>query len=41
MLKLIGREPKDTIIISIEPKNIDCGLELSPRVKRDWPNSEK
>lgn len=39
MLKLIGREPKDSI--GIEPKNIDCGLELSPRVKSDWPNSEK
>lgn len=34
MLKLVGREPKDTIIIGIEPKNIDCGLELSPEVKK-------
>jgi len=34
MLKLVGREPKDTIIIGIEPKNIDYGLELSPEVKK-------
>ena len=34
MLKLAGREPKDTIIIGIEPKNIDYGLELSPEVKK-------
>jgi len=34
MLRLVGKEPKDTIIIGIEPKNIDYGLELSPEVKK-------
>lgn len=34
MLRLVGKEPKDTIIIGIEPKNINCGLELSPEVKK-------
>ncbi len=34
ILRLVGKEPKDTIVIGIEPKNIDCGLELSPEVKR-------
>ena len=34
ILRLVGKEPKDTIVIGIEPKNIACGLELSPEVKK-------
>jgi hydrogenase maturation protease len=33
LLKLMGREPRNTVIIGVEPKDIDCGLELSPEVK--------
>jgi len=33
ILGLIGKGPRDTIIIGIEPKNMDYGLELSPEVK--------
>jgi len=33
MMRLLGREPKNTIIIGIEPKNIGWGLELSPEVE--------
>jgi len=33
LLKLMGREPRDTVIIGVEPKDIDYGLELSPEVK--------
>lgn len=32
ILKSIGIEPKETIIIGIEPKNLEPGLELSPEV---------
>ena len=32
-LRLMGREPKNTIIVGIEPKNIGWSLELSPEVK--------
>ena len=34
ILRILGREPRHTIIIGIEPKNIDCRLELSPEVKK-------
>jgi len=33
VLRLVGREPKNTVIVGIEPKNIDWSLELSPEVK--------
>jgi len=32
ILKSIGIEPKETIIIGIEPKNLEPGLKLSPEV---------
>ena len=34
ILRILGREPRHTIIIGIEPKNTDCRLELSPEVKK-------
>ena len=33
LLGAIGKGPQDTIIIGIEPKSMDYGLELSPEVK--------
>jgi len=41
MLELIGKKPKDTIIIGIEPQNIDSGLELSPEVKGKMPELKR
>ena len=32
ILRLLGTEPRDTIILGIEPKNVGWGLELSPEV---------
>ena len=32
-LKLMGSEPKNIVIVGIEPKNIDWSLELSSKVK--------
>jgi Ni,Fe-hydrogenase maturation factor len=33
MMTLLNRQPKSTIIIGIEPKTIEFGLELSPEVE--------
>jgi len=33
MMALLNRQPKSTIVIGIEPKTIDFGLELSPEVE--------
>jgi len=41
MLDLIDKKPKDTIIIGIEPKNIEPGLELSPEIKEKMPELER
>ena len=37
MMALLHREPGSTVIIGIEPKTIDYGLELSPEVERKLP----
>jgi hydrogenase maturation protease len=41
MLDLIDKKPKDTVIIGIEPKNIESGLELSPEIKEKMPELER
>ena len=33
LLELLGRGPKSTVIIGIEPETVDCGLELSSEVQ--------
>jgi hydrogenase maturation protease len=33
MMALLNRQPKSTVVIGIEPKTIDFGLELSPDVE--------
>jgi hydrogenase maturation protease len=33
MMTLLNRQPKSTVVIGIEPKTIDFGLELSPEVE--------
>ncbi len=37
MMALLNRQPKSTVLIGIEPKTIDYGLELSPEVKAVLP----
>jgi hydrogenase maturation protease len=41
MLALFNREPKSTVIIGIEPKTIDFGLELSPEIEDKLPEIMK
>jgi len=38
IMKSLGREPKKVVIIGIEPKEIDYGLELSPELERKIPD---
>lgn len=37
MMALLDRQPKSTVIIGIEPKTIDYGLELSSEVEERLP----
>ena len=37
LAELAGNEPRETIIIGIEPKEIDWGTELSPELKKRIP----
>jgi len=37
MMALLDRQPKSTVIIGIEPRTIDYGLELSPEVEERLP----
>ncbi len=37
MLELTGSAPKEVIIIGVEPKEIDWGMELSPEIKKIMP----
>jgi hydrogenase maturation protease len=37
MLELLGKRPKTTIVIGIEPKTMDCGLELSTEIQSKIP----
>lgn len=37
MMALLNRQPKSTVIIGVEPKTIDYGLELSPEVEEKLP----
>ena len=41
MMALLKRQPKSTVIIGIEPKTIDHGLELSPEVEEKLPEVVK
>ncbi len=38
LLKLMGNEPGETIIIGIEPKEIDFGTELSAELQKKLPH---
>jgi hydrogenase maturation protease len=38
IMKSLGREPKKVVIVGIEPKEIDYGLELSPELERKIPD---
>jgi hydrogenase maturation protease len=37
LMSLLGNEPKETVIIGIEPKEIDLGIELSTELKQRLP----
>ena len=37
MLSLIGKQPKEVIVIGIEPKTIELGLELTPEIQSKIP----
>jgi hydrogenase maturation protease len=37
MMALLDRQPKSTVIIGIEPREIDFGLDLSPEVEQRLP----
>jgi len=41
MIELIGGKPKNTVIIGIEPKEIDWGLDLSPELEHKIPQIVK
>jgi hydrogenase maturation protease len=36
-MALLNKQPKSTIVIGIEPKTIDFGLELSPEIEKKLP----
>jgi hydrogenase maturation protease len=37
MIELTGNKPKEVIIIGVEPKEIDWGMELSPEIRQRMP----
>ena len=37
LMELVGGKPKETIIIGVEPKELEPGLELSPELQRRLP----
>ncbi|HJX12127.1 MAG TPA: HyaD/HybD family hydrogenase maturation endopeptidase [Dehalococcoidales bacterium] len=41
LMSLTGNEPRETVIIGIEPKEIDWGTELSPELRRKVPEIVK
>jgi hydrogenase maturation protease len=41
LMELSGNEPRETIIIGIEPKEIDWGTELSPELQKRLPDIVK
>ncbi|MFH1647008.1 MAG: HyaD/HybD family hydrogenase maturation endopeptidase [Chloroflexota bacterium] len=41
LMSLTGNEPRETVIIGIEPKEIDWGTELSPELQRKVPEIVK
>jgi hydrogenase maturation protease len=38
LMELLGNTPKETVIIGVEPKEIDLGLELSPELEQKLPS---
>jgi hydrogenase maturation protease len=41
LMELTGNEPRETVIIGIEPKEIDWGTELSPELQKRLPDIVK
>jgi len=37
MLSLIGKQPREVIVIGIEPKTMELGMELSPEIQSKMP----
>jgi len=40
-MALLSRQPKSTVVIGIEPKTIDFGLEPSPEIEDKLPEMIK
>jgi hydrogenase maturation protease len=38
LMESLGNSPKETVIIGVEPKEIDLGLELSPQLEQKVPS---
>jgi hydrogenase maturation protease len=41
LMELTGNEPRETVIIGVEPKEIDWGTELSPELQKKLPDIVK
>jgi hydrogenase maturation protease len=41
LMSLMGHEPRETVIIGIEPREIDWGMELSPELQQKMPEIVK
>jgi hydrogenase maturation protease len=41
IMEYMGKEPKDTVILGVEPKEITWGLELSPELEHKVPQIVK
>jgi hydrogenase maturation protease len=41
LMELSGNEPRETVIIGVEPKEIDWGTELSPELQERLPDIVK
>jgi hydrogenase maturation protease len=41
MLDLIGKRPRSVVVIGIEPKNLDLGLDLSPEIEAKMAELKK
>ena len=37
LMELVGGKPKETVIIGVEPKELEPGLELSPELQKRMP----
>ena len=41
LMRILGKGPQETVIIGIQPKNMDCGIELSAEVREKIPEIKR